>query len=1045
EGVAGLCLHVLHHQSVITFFGNTFSDNVSGPIPSGYTMQLYGGGLELYSDGGTLTFTNNQFLNNKNLDPNGLGGGLCIDNFLSGTLQMEGNVFVGNQNAGVGGGALINLGSNVTSAYIADNLFVNNQAGFGESNGSGGGLSIGSEVNVTLVNNTFYNNSADSAGGLGFYAESASDKAILANEIYWGNAPNSLEATGSGPIQATYSNIQDGTGQPYFGTGCIDSDPLFFNVANPPGADRIYKTIDDGLHLTATSPSFNTGANSAVPDWLTLDIAGQPRIQGNTVDMGAYEGVAGTPTTYTVTMEVFPETGGTTNPSVGSHELVSPQTITATANAGFFFQIWEVVEGNATLENANSASTKLTFSSNCRIRASFATVPATATLTMAVSPAEGGTTNPPIGDHTVDTQVEFTITATPAEGYVFTGWTKSGQVTLGNASAATTTAILLGNATITANFIIPPTTVNLMFIHHSCGQNWLDQGLRAALDAKEYIDEVNEITYNDVVANDTGRPASLGTVAGDSTDINTWLYWFNDYLDSIKTYGCESGTNRIIMFKSCFPNSHIESEGSGNGDPFSGDRTIVNYQAVFRNAAGAGTPYTNNGYNYLALEDVFAANPETLFIYVTAPPECFAEASSAPAKNARRFNDWLKQVWLPAYNTAHPGLNNVQVFDWFDVLANANNGAQYANMLKQEYGGSSGDSHPNEVANQRSTVIYATGTPNFIDSVFARFTGTAPQFAITMASFPAEGGITIPESGIANQYTPLVLTAIAAEGYTFTGWTISANGVVYNTLSPVTTLLASGLVNATANFAIARYMTLGSLETYTVADIEDFPGASFAKKPSMSANFTDPVSNNAKKAGLKTTFNSAQNTQFTAEWTKKQAIFNKKSIPQGTDSRTFIGKGLDPLLCYETEVKATANTGQKGTYNAGTLFIPAPEITAVWNNSQQPIPEPVTVSPGATIYLVGNFFGCSMPNVWFEYESNGRIKQVKCKILKDLISNSQDYLDAKNKPSCMNCKTGASRVPVKIPAAIKIPQGGFLPFIVIDNGVGRATFDLTVH
>ncbi|MFH0794012.1 MAG: hypothetical protein V2A74_08270, partial [bacterium] len=94
---------------------------------------------------------------------------------------------------------------------------------------------------------------------------------------------------------------------------------------------------------------------------------------------------------------------------------------------------------------------------------------------------------------------------------------------------------------------------DLMFIHHSVGQDWLDSGLRSALDAKSYIDEVNEITYGTVVSPNSGRPSSLGAVPGDSTDMGHWIYWFNDYLGSVRTYDCDNGVNRIIMFKSCFP------------------------------------------------------------------------------------------------------------------------------------------------------------------------------------------------------------------------------------------------------------------------------------------------------------------------------------------------------------------------------------------------------------------------------------------------------------------------------------------------------------
>jgi hypothetical protein len=288
EGVAGMSLHLLHPENTIIITGNTFSKNTSGPIPSDMEIQIFGGGAHVYSEGGNITINNNKFLDNINHDPFGYGAGLCLDNMPRGTLEMIGNVFAGNQNAGMGGGLFVlSLGDDVTSANIVQNLFVNNQAGL--IDGSGGGLSLSSSVDVNLINNTFYNNSAPDGGGMTYYAEAAADVASLFNEIYRGNTPNAISVFGAGPVQAVYSNIEGGTGETYFGPGCIDANPLFLNAANPPGADGIYATLDDGLHLRAGSPSINTGSNAAVPGAVTTDIAGQTRIQGGTVDMGAYE------------------------------------------------------------------------------------------------------------------------------------------------------------------------------------------------------------------------------------------------------------------------------------------------------------------------------------------------------------------------------------------------------------------------------------------------------------------------------------------------------------------------------------------------------------------------------------------------------------------------------------------------------------------------------------------------------------------------------------------------------------------------------------
>ncbi|NOZ94089.1 MAG: hypothetical protein GXP47_05015, partial [Acidobacteria bacterium] len=130
------------------------------------------------------------------------------------------------------------------------------------------------------------------------------------------------------------------------------------------------------------------------------------------------------------------------------------------------------------------------------------------------------------------------------------------------------------------------TTDDLIFIHHSCGRNWLNSGLEAALLAKSYIDERNDIYYGTTMSPDAGRPASLGSTPGDHTDMQHWILWFNDYFEGIRTHGSATGYNRIIMFKSCFPNSNVSSTGTEPGDPFSGTKSLANYKAVYRHPAG---------------------------------------------------------------------------------------------------------------------------------------------------------------------------------------------------------------------------------------------------------------------------------------------------------------------------------------------------------------------------------------------------------------------------------------------------------------------------
>jgi len=210
--------------------------------------------------------------------------------------------------------------------------------------------------------------------------------------------------------------------------------------------------------------------------------------------------------------------------------------------------------------------------------------------------------------------------------------------------------------------------------------------------------------------------------------MNHWVFWFNDYIDSVIDYDTNDGINRIIMFKSCYPISNIKSDGSEPGNPFDAaypnGQSISNYKAVYRHPDGSGNTYFHNSYTYKPLEDVFAEYPDKLFIPVTAPPRHYAPSDATnddEASRARDFNNWLKNDWLTDYNIENPELNNVFVFDWFDVLAYPDDHPNHPNRLKKMYGGNSGDSHPNYDGNIDSTELFATNVDSFLDVAWDLF------------------------------------------------------------------------------------------------------------------------------------------------------------------------------------------------------------------------------------------------------------------------------------------------------------------------------------
>ncbi|MGE5755794.1 MAG: hypothetical protein ACM35G_08775 [Planctomycetaceae bacterium] len=235
----------------------------------------------------------------------------------------------------------------------------------------------------------------------------------------------------------------------------------------------------------------------------------------------------------------------------------------------------------------------------------------------------------------------------------------------------------------------PDHSLDLLFIHHSTGGHWLADpgpeegvdpgmerpprpaciykthpnggGLRKALEEQGYT--VNEASYRSRI--------------GQDTDIIHWPPKFRDQMEQILT--CQrqdtslpSGRrNRIVMFKSCYPNNWFVGPGTPPGRADGPEKTVANAKAA-----------------YSVLLGYFEQHPDVLFVCVTAPPlapriepeplwkaaarrilgkpsPSLGEHSLHSGRLAREFNNWLKarNGWLKDY--PHP---NVVVFDYYDIL-----------------------------------------------------------------------------------------------------------------------------------------------------------------------------------------------------------------------------------------------------------------------------------------------------------------------------------------------------------------------------------------
>ncbi|MDY6795730.1 MAG: DUF5719 family protein [Actinomycetota bacterium] len=296
----------------------------------------------------------------------------------------------------------------------------------------------------------------------------------------------------------------------------------------------------------------------------------------------------------------------------------------------------------------------------------------------------------------------------------------------------------------------PSEPVRLIFIHHSCGENWLEDsngGLGLALrDNNYFVSDTNYGWGPDVIGSDT--------------DIGDWWDWFrgpssSTYLSALcaesgrnssysRLVDNPGGENTVIMFKSCYPNSNLKGDPNApvpqiESNPLkgvSGDTylTVANAKGI-----------------YIDLLEYFKTRPDKLFIAVTAPPV----QEGTYASNARAFNNWLVEDWLDGYP-----LNNVFVFDLYNVLT-SNGGSAYASDVNWESGNhhrwwndavqhktdggfntlaypSGGDNHPNYVGNQKATEEFTL----LLNVAYNRFAGGqagAPSITSVTPLSGAEG------------------------------------------------------------------------------------------------------------------------------------------------------------------------------------------------------------------------------------------------------------------------------------------------------------------
>ncbi len=264
---------------------NTANQELTSPqlINCTFTENSAGQGGGVLFSGNTIhsNFSNCNFSENSAAN----GGGISS----KGTINKSyfSNCNFTDNTASISGGGIHVSGGNDNNQELINCVFINNSASRG-----GGLFSSSFSSSPQVVNTTFSGNSAVNGGGIYVVGHTTSHPQ-LTNCIFWENEVTGASIEGpdiwinrSDNAKISHSivteaglHVEDASGTIDTMTVFLHDDPMFANA------------MSNDLRLLPNSPAMNAGINDSIPDGISTDLDGNPRIRFGTVDMGAYEGV----------------------------------------------------------------------------------------------------------------------------------------------------------------------------------------------------------------------------------------------------------------------------------------------------------------------------------------------------------------------------------------------------------------------------------------------------------------------------------------------------------------------------------------------------------------------------------------------------------------------------------------------------------------------------------------------------------------------------------------------------------------------------------
>ena len=488
--------------------------------------------------------------------------------------------------------------------------------------------------------------------------------------------------------------------------------------------------------------------------------------------------VTGSGTQYTITANANPTAGGTVS-GAGTYYENGTCTLTATANTGYTFTQWQ--DGNTDNPRTITVTGNATYTANFTLNSY--------EVTASANPAMGGNIT---GTGTYDHGATATLTATAAEGYTFTNWTKNGVSVSTNA---------------TYSFTVTAAT-----------------------------DLVANFTINSYSVTATADPAEGGTVAfGSKANREDLLYDFENGWQNWTTFQGSTTSPNSWMHNTEYVGYtsqgqiNLSSAGNNSSSGFMLSESYISATTSGGTAYGAVTPD-----NYLVSPQIRLGGSITFYAAArmsSYPAEKFSVlVSESGNNNASYFTHTLLTVTLTsstygwnAYTVdlsdysgmgyvaiRHYDCNDQHLLYIDDVTivegmdqSSANGNFNYGETCIVTATPNTDYHFVNWTEN--GTAVSASASYSFTVTadrdLVANFSQTLPSYTVTATANPTNGG-TVTGGGTFESGQSCTLTATANTGYTFVNWT--KNGTQVSTNASYT-FTVNGSGDYVANFTLNSY------------------------------------------------------------------------------------------------------------------------------------------------------------------------------------------------------------------------------------------------